>query len=141
MGDEGGKLFVGSLSWGTTDESLQNAFSGFGDVVEARARAGPSRNHCSNRAPGELRPVLAPRARRQASKLAKPKAALRVPAPAREVAPGAGRQLRPPERAAELQGSAAAGLLGARPGPTLQTASAHRRPLTARARLAGRDGP
>lgn len=36
------KLFIGSLSWGTTDESLQSAFSGFGDVVEARARAAPS---------------------------------------------------------------------------------------------------
>lgn len=41
MGDEGGKLFVGSLAWGTTDESLHNAFSGFGEVVEARARAFP----------------------------------------------------------------------------------------------------
>ncbi|XP_050220177.1 glycine-rich RNA-binding protein 2, mitochondrial-like [Mercurialis annua] len=30
------KLFVGGLSYGTTDESLKEAFSGFGDVVSAR---------------------------------------------------------------------------------------------------------
>uniref|UniRef100_A0A2P2LC67 Glycine-rich RNA-binding protein n=1 Tax=Rhizophora mucronata TaxID=61149 RepID=A0A2P2LC67_RHIMU len=30
------KLFVGGLSWGTDDQSLREAFSGFGDVVEAR---------------------------------------------------------------------------------------------------------
>ncbi|KAF3456635.1 hypothetical protein FNV43_RR01289 [Rhamnella rubrinervis] len=30
------KLFVGGLSWGTDDQSLRDAFSGFGDVVEAR---------------------------------------------------------------------------------------------------------
>uniref|UniRef100_A0A2P2LCB0 RRM domain-containing protein n=1 Tax=Rhizophora mucronata TaxID=61149 RepID=A0A2P2LCB0_RHIMU len=28
------KLFVGGLSWGTDDQSLREAFSGFGDVVE-----------------------------------------------------------------------------------------------------------
>jgi RNA recognition motif-containing protein len=31
----GKKLFVGSLSWNTDDEGLQNAFSNFGDVTEA----------------------------------------------------------------------------------------------------------
>ena len=30
------KLFVGSLSWNTTSAELQNAFSGCGDVVEAK---------------------------------------------------------------------------------------------------------
>ncbi|KAJ9153982.1 hypothetical protein P3X46_027364 [Hevea brasiliensis] len=30
------KLFVGGLSFGTNDESLKDAFSGFGDVVSAR---------------------------------------------------------------------------------------------------------
>ncbi len=30
------KLFVGGLSWGTTDEGLQGAFSRFGDIVEAK---------------------------------------------------------------------------------------------------------
>ncbi|XP_015887194.3 glycine-rich RNA-binding protein 4, mitochondrial [Ziziphus jujuba] len=30
------KLFVGGLSYGTDDQSLRDAFSGFGDVVEAR---------------------------------------------------------------------------------------------------------
>ncbi|KAL6840399.1 hypothetical protein ACP4OV_030209 [Aristida adscensionis] len=30
------KLFVGGLSWSTDDQSLRDAFSGFGDVTEAR---------------------------------------------------------------------------------------------------------
>jgi len=30
------KLFVGGLSWNTTDEGLRGAFSRFGDVVEAK---------------------------------------------------------------------------------------------------------
>lgn len=30
------KLFVGSLSWNTTSEELQNAFAGCGDIVEAK---------------------------------------------------------------------------------------------------------
>ncbi|CAH9071648.1 unnamed protein product [Cuscuta europaea] len=30
------KLFVGGLSYGTDDYSLKNAFSGYGEVVEAR---------------------------------------------------------------------------------------------------------
>ncbi|KAL6976323.1 Ribosome-interacting GTPase 2 [Sarracenia purpurea var. burkii] len=30
------KLFIGGLSYGTDDESLRNAFSGFGDVVDAK---------------------------------------------------------------------------------------------------------
>ncbi|XAR62536.1 hypothetical protein NMG60_11017324 [Bertholletia excelsa] len=30
------KLFIGGLSYGTDDQSLKDAFSGFGDVVEAR---------------------------------------------------------------------------------------------------------
>lgn len=30
------KLFVGNLSWGTTDASLLQAFESFGEVVEAK---------------------------------------------------------------------------------------------------------
>jgi len=30
------KLFVGSLSWDTTDESLMKAFSAFGEISEAK---------------------------------------------------------------------------------------------------------
>jgi RNA recognition motif-containing protein len=30
------KLFVGGLSWGTTDEGLHSAFSRFGDITEAK---------------------------------------------------------------------------------------------------------
>ncbi len=30
------KLFVGGLSWGTTDESLRSAFESFGEVSEAK---------------------------------------------------------------------------------------------------------
>ena len=30
------KLFIGGLSWGTDDQGLKDAFSGFGEVVEAR---------------------------------------------------------------------------------------------------------
>ena len=30
------KLFVGGLSWGTTDEGLHGAFSRFGEIVEAK---------------------------------------------------------------------------------------------------------
>lgn len=30
------KLFVGGLSWGTTDDSLHGAFSQFGEIVEAK---------------------------------------------------------------------------------------------------------
>ncbi len=32
----GKKLFVGNLSWNTTDESLQEVFSQFGEVTEAK---------------------------------------------------------------------------------------------------------
>jgi RNA recognition motif-containing protein len=30
------KLFVGGLSWGTTDEGLHSAFARFGDITEAK---------------------------------------------------------------------------------------------------------
>jgi len=30
------KIFVGNLSWGTTDDSLRTAFEQFGEVVEAK---------------------------------------------------------------------------------------------------------
>ncbi len=30
------KLFVGGLSWGTTDEGLHGAFSRFGEIAEAK---------------------------------------------------------------------------------------------------------
>ncbi len=30
------KLFVGGLSWGTTDDALHSAFSQFGEIVEAK---------------------------------------------------------------------------------------------------------
>lgn len=30
------KLFIGGLSWNTTDEGLKSAFERFGDVVDAR---------------------------------------------------------------------------------------------------------
>ncbi|GJM92080.1 hypothetical protein PR202_ga08508 [Eleusine coracana subsp. coracana] len=30
------KLFVGGLAWGTDDQSLKEAFNGFGEVIEAR---------------------------------------------------------------------------------------------------------
>jgi cold-inducible RNA-binding protein len=30
------KLFVGGLSWGTTDDSLREAFAQFGDIEEAK---------------------------------------------------------------------------------------------------------
>jgi cold-inducible RNA-binding protein len=30
------KLFVGGLSWGTTDDGLHSAFSKFGEIVEAK---------------------------------------------------------------------------------------------------------
>ena len=30
------KLFVGGLSWGTTDDSLRQAFAGFGEVSDAK---------------------------------------------------------------------------------------------------------
>jgi RNA recognition motif-containing protein len=30
------KLFVGGLSWGTTDDALHGAFSRFGEIVEAK---------------------------------------------------------------------------------------------------------
>ncbi|MBU0551209.1 RNA-binding protein [Myxococcota bacterium] len=32
----GNKLFVGSLAWGTSDESLRAAFEGFGEVTDAK---------------------------------------------------------------------------------------------------------
>lgn len=32
----GQKLFVGGLSWGTSDVELRNAFEQFGDVVDAK---------------------------------------------------------------------------------------------------------
>ncbi|MGW8257135.1 MAG: RNA-binding protein [Thermoguttaceae bacterium] len=32
----GKKLFVGGLSWGTTDEGLHQAFEKFGEIVEAK---------------------------------------------------------------------------------------------------------
>ena len=32
----GKKLFIGGLSWGTTDDSLREAFERFGEVVEAK---------------------------------------------------------------------------------------------------------
>ena len=33
------KIFVGGLSWGTNDDALQQAFSRFGDVEEAKVIA------------------------------------------------------------------------------------------------------
>ncbi|NOY80712.1 MAG: RNA-binding protein [Kiritimatiellaeota bacterium] len=30
------KVFVGNLSWGTTDDSLRTAFEQFGEVIEAK---------------------------------------------------------------------------------------------------------
>ncbi|XWS13357.1 hypothetical protein CRYUN_Cryun36dG0030700 [Craigia yunnanensis] len=36
MSTSGKKLFIGGLSYGTDDQSLREAFSGFGDVTEAR---------------------------------------------------------------------------------------------------------
>ncbi len=30
------KLFVGGLSWGTTDDGLRQAFAGFGEITEAK---------------------------------------------------------------------------------------------------------
>lgn len=40
MGDrDAAKVFVGALSWDTTDGALKDAFQRFGDVVEARVRA------------------------------------------------------------------------------------------------------
>lgn len=30
------KLFVGGLSWGTTDDGLHSAFSQFGEIIEAK---------------------------------------------------------------------------------------------------------
>ncbi|XWS35177.1 hypothetical protein CRYUN_Cryun21dG0103500 [Craigia yunnanensis] len=36
MSTSGKKLFIGGLSYGTDDQSLKEAFSGFGDVTEAR---------------------------------------------------------------------------------------------------------
>jgi len=47
---EDSKLFVGSLSWGTTDQSLHQAFGAFGNVVEARVR-----EQCSARVEAVLR--------------------------------------------------------------------------------------
>ena len=32
----GNKLFIGGLSWGTTDDGLTQAFSKFGDIEEAK---------------------------------------------------------------------------------------------------------
>jgi cold-inducible RNA-binding protein len=32
----GNKLFVGGLSWGTTDEGLRSAFEAYGDVTDAK---------------------------------------------------------------------------------------------------------
>lgn len=32
----GNKLFVGGLSWDTSDSTLQAAFNGFGDITEAK---------------------------------------------------------------------------------------------------------
>jgi len=34
--DEDNKLFIGSLSWGTTTRSLEDAFSKFGKITDAR---------------------------------------------------------------------------------------------------------
>ncbi len=44
----GSKLFVGGLSWGTTDESLKVAFAEFGEVTEAVVK----RDHESGRSRG-----------------------------------------------------------------------------------------
>jgi len=30
------KLFVGGLSWGTTDEDLQKAFTSYGEIIESK---------------------------------------------------------------------------------------------------------
>ena len=30
------KLFVGGLSWGTTDDGLHSAFSPYGEIIEAK---------------------------------------------------------------------------------------------------------
>jgi len=32
----GTKLFIGSLAWATTDDSLRQAFSAFGEVLDAK---------------------------------------------------------------------------------------------------------
>ncbi|KAJ1559520.1 hypothetical protein HK096_000299, partial [Nowakowskiella sp. JEL0078] len=35
MGEEGTKVFVGNLSWSTTDDSLRSSFSQYGDVRDS----------------------------------------------------------------------------------------------------------
>ena len=67
---EDAKLFVGSLSWGTDDRSLNEAFQQFGEIVEARARiplagrsvAVPSAHRRSLRRAGSPRRWLRPTA-------------------------------------------------------------------------------
>lgn len=36
------RVFVGGLSWGTTDRSLEDAFRAFGDVTEAKVMSSSS---------------------------------------------------------------------------------------------------
>jgi cold-inducible RNA-binding protein len=48
------KLFVGSLSWNTTSEELQNAFAACGDVVEAKVVTDRDTGRSATRAIEEL---------------------------------------------------------------------------------------
>ncbi len=41
------RVFVGGLSWGTTDRSLEDAFRAFGDVTEAKVMSSSSSSSSS----------------------------------------------------------------------------------------------
>lgn len=42
------RVFVGGLSWGTTDRSLEDAFRAFGDVTEAKVMSSSSSSFSSS---------------------------------------------------------------------------------------------